>query len=213
MISHSHKFLFVHATKTGGTSIEHALDEYNATGSSKKSNREWTGRHGSPNCGPFGRHSFLNDYIDHPKNKFSIPKESLGDYFKFSFARNPWARIFSHYRMFKRNGPYVATESIQSFVKFYCLKPHAGWRSRNFAPVLDHVFLDGSVGVDFIGKFENFEADFQYVCDKIGIPAPKLPHVNKSKVNNYVDYYNEESVEIVAKKYAKDIDYFGYKFK
>ena len=207
MISHSHKFLFVHVPKTGGTSIEYALDEYNTADSSKKSNGEWIG--GSIDH----KHAFLNDYIDSPKRKFSIPKESLGDYFKFSFARNPWARTFSHYRMFKRNGPYVATESLQSFVKFYCRKPRGGWRGRNFAPVLDHVFFDGSVGVDFIGKFENFETDFYYVCDKIGIPAPKLPHVNKSKVHNYVDYYDEESMEIVAKKYAKDIDYFGYKFK
>ena len=206
MISHSHKFLFVHVPKTGGTSIELALDKYNTHDSAKSLKGEFR---------PIGsKHLLLSGYINHKGSSFCIPEDSMDDYFKFSFARNPWARIFSHFRMFKRSGPARATDSLKSFVKFYCLKKRGDtcWKGRNFLPALDHVLFNGSIAADFIGRFENLQKDFDFVCDQIGVPRKQLPHVNKSKIHNYVDHYDEETKQIVAEKYAKDIDHFGYKF-
>ena len=121
------------------------------------------------------------------------------NYFSFAFVRNPWDRMLSFY-FFKRNISKI--DKNTSFKNFLEL------------PILNqHSYIKGFGNNSFIGRFENFQEDFNIICDKIGIPRQELPHKNKTEHKHYTEYYDDETRKIVAEKYAKDIEMFKYKFE
>ena len=54
--------------------------------------------------------------------------------------------------------------------------------------------------------------EFLYVFNKIDVPKIKIPHRNKTEHKPYWEYYNDETKEIVTKRFKEDIEFFGYKF-
>jgi len=206
MINDENKFIFVHIPKTGGGSISSCLHSF-VDGRSRLG------------------HQPLKEYVRN--NTFGFLDD--GDYFKFSFVRNPWDMTVSMYHYLWESGHRWPIRWRKINKKFSKLS-FSEWlkdetfespvirsidvteRRAKFGSLLDWVEY-GDHKLDFIGKFENLQEDFNIVCDKIGIPRQQLPHKNKSKHKHYAEYYNEETREIVGKKYAKDIEYFGYKFE
>ena len=129
--------------------------------------------------------------------------------FVFTSVRNPYSRAVS---MFLHES-WKSTETFGDFCNAIKKEEYpteqAKWHS---GTLTEHMIHSNDVKVDFVIKLENFQEDFNIICDKIGIPKQQLPHQNKSKHKHYTEYYDEETKSIVAEKYAKDIKYFGYKF-
>ena len=202
MISHAHKFIFIHIPKTGGTSIDILFN------------------------GSMQRHSCLKDY------EYYLPKKQFDQYFKFTTVRNPFDLLVSSYTMvikriqqkhlhtLKQFGHNVFSfeEYLKNKIQNYIVgtEPfistnfsHSMFNSNQIYWIKDS---QGKINIDYVMKFENLQEDFNVVCDKIGIPQRELPHKNKTKHKHYTEYYDDETKQIVAEKYAKDIEYFGYKF-
>jgi hypothetical protein len=127
-------------------------------------------------------------------------KERALTYFKFMFCRNPWDRLVSIYhgrqQILKTKMP-----TFEKFIRIIDPKKRPG--------LLQTTWIKTNLGiqVDFIGRFERYEEDWNRL--NLGI---SLPHVNKSKHKSYEDLYSRELINIVAKKYEEDIDFFGYQF-
>jgi len=131
--------------------------------------------------------------------------ESVWNYYcKFSFVRNPFDKIVSQYH-YNRSEFGFQNSTFKEYVKAW----NAGKKISAY-PQYQRFYINEKL--DFIGRFENLQEDFDTLCDKIGVPHQKLPHENKTNHKHYTEYYDDETREIVAEKYAKDIEYFGYKF-
>lgn len=206
----NYKCIFVHIPKCAGTSIYKTLipdfnppHDINQTeyGGWDSKNKIWK------------QHAMASQIIE-----FYCP--DFNDYFSFAFVRNPWDRSVSDYFWMKK--ALNVEDSFKNFLKLSnkfntprLSYPHLNGSGRGDHLLAQSDFIFDSNGnqiVNYIGKFENLQEDFNTICDKIGIPQQQLPHINKSKNKHYTEYYDDETRKIVAEKYAKDIEYFGYKF-
>ena len=194
MISHKYKCIFVHIRKTGGISLSSFLKEIDQDA----------------------------EYAFHPDHSLHAPldwyKQQYGeniysDYFKFTFVRNPWDLRVSFKKWCAntagRLGKYARQLSFSDWIKRYAVRYNP---NKTGVGLTQLGYLNPVEDMDFIGRFENLQQDFNTICDKIGIPQQQLPHKNKTDHKHYIEYYDEETKQIIAEKYAKDIEYFGYEF-
>lgn len=221
LVSHAHKFLFVHIQKTGGSTIQRLLSE-------RVADLEQQG----------ASHSPLRE------------AQGIGDdYFRFAFVRNPWARLVSWYSMIREAADYrwydpyltlssdrrawirehrrqVHTNELWKYVTATCSSFDGFIRNcTDEVEVFDDVYYsftrnqvdyltdaDGAVAVDFIGRTERFASDTERVFSLLGLDVPEIPHVNASDHTHYSDYYTPETAEIVRRRFERDIQKFGYTF-
>ena len=182
------QYIFIHINKTAGTSIG------NAIGLAVK------------------HHQTAKEIIA------SIGKDKWNTAYKFTLVRNPWDKVVSHYEYRrKRNKTEVASRNISfsEWVKktygpekdtFYYNNPKA------FQPQVEWLKDDeGSIKIDFVGKFESINEDFEQIKHAIGLDV-ELPHLNASKRAGYQSYYDDETRDIVARWFREDIEQFGYRF-
>lgn len=185
MVSDDLKLIFIHINKTAGTSIGSAI--------------------GLPRV-----------HKTALVIKSEISQEKWDSYFKFAIVRNPWDRMVSMYN-FRIKNEMMPDISFEDWIiesnnmrRLPCSEYCGPLCGPLWGPQADWISDGDSVLVDFVGKFENLEEDWNYVCRQINKPL-KLPHENSTEHDPYQTYYNEVTANLVGDWHKKDIDLFGYK--
>lgn len=168
--------------------------------------------------GEGSRHLRYSEYEQANPRKFR-------EYFKFTFVRNPWSRLYSAYSFLKKGGMnemdrtwaaehLAGLSDFDSFVKEWVTPENIrSWI--HFYP--QHYFVcDDALNLkmDFVGQFESMDCDIASVQERLSLPIQPLNRINvthKSE-SSRVPVYSEESEEIVRRVYANDIELFGYEF-
>jgi hypothetical protein len=217
LLSIRHRFLFVHIAKTGGTSVRAALaplrwrDPYH-----------WL-------AWPCSRLSHLTGHrlgVKLPRHAKAIaaqemlPREVFQGLFKFAFVRNPWDLQVSSFHHIRRERPHLLGShgDFESFLR-YKLDPDRPYQYHIDTSIelqTDYlVDLHGRLIVDFIGRYERLEADFAEACRRIGLRPPGLPHRRQAtdRERDYRRYYTDDTRELVATHFARDVEMLGYGFE
>lgn len=214
MICHKNRCIFIHIPKTGGTSIEATI--------CPRGNELYgfEDQHGNY-IKNFNGVKMLTDnktlkltclqHLSAHQIKNRYNSNIWSDYYKFTVVRNPWDLIVSHYS-------YIIQTNRLDILKRHDLNINCSFN--DFVQKVNHPLqinyitdTAGELMVDHIYRFEDIQQSFDNICDKIGIPRQKLIHKNKSKHKHYTEYYDDVTREIVAQKYVRDIEFFGYTFK
>lgn len=186
--------VFVHIPKSAGTSILKGL-----------SNGDQIYR---DHCNWF-------DFYRANKVKFS-------NYFKFTVVRDPFDRIVSTYEYLKKGGNQAEdlffmdlfalnNLTFEEFVLEYLdevkIHEHVLFKPQ-YLFIFDYKY---DLKVDFIAKFENIDADYALICNKLGIKKSKLVKENSSPRQLDVNCYKRKNVaNRVASLYRKDYELLDY---
>ncbi len=174
-------------------------------------------------------------HLYYPESKILCdPLTDSEKYFSFSFVRNPFDRAVSAFtyalrrREFEGNDnnvdPNFKFTDFNEFCKKYLAKemfcdPVTRYNV-HFLPQYRFIYdpIDSVTNqnpfVDFVGRLENINKDFEYICKKINLPNLNLPHArSQQRKKPYQSFYNEESIEIINRVYKKDLELFNYEFE
>jgi len=159
------------------------------------------------------------------------------DTFRFSFVRNPYARVVSCWADKFADKPLVdgdffidsylavrrqidaklpagadRTLSFPEFAVFAAATARA--RHDIHLQAQDDILSMPGIALDLIGKVETFDADFVRVLDYLGasdeVRREAAIAVNESHHNDWPTYYTQELADRIYRAFERDFDRFGY---
>lgn len=161
---------------------------------------------------------------------YAFDQGAASSYFKFSFVRNPWARMYSAYQYLAKRINADPRHRDHRWATFYLagtrdfsgflrrMKADRSYRMHirryaHFRDQLDWICFPGSDTpvLDFVGRYERISGDFSLLASRLNITMP-LPHERVGDRHGYGDCYSPQEIAFVGDLYRRDIRYFGYEF-
>lgn len=140
----------------------------------------------------------------------------FGAMFKFAAVRNPWARAVSLYYRGEGDAPHRHM-SFEQFCENHCYASDTCfWPSRHRHQA---DWLEDENGVslmDYVYKVEAFESAIEAIAEmtdgSIRLENRALNANSRSRAGDYRTLYNDHCRKLIARRFEKDIDLFGYSF-
>ena len=176
------KRLFIHIPKNGGTSVQKEMTTLS-----------------------FG-HDRWRD----------VPRDIRYIYQSFAVIRNPWARMVSRYVMgiptSNTNDHGTTWNTFEEFLETRYIWTDKEWNDpiRSWNTQYDYVCDESGIVRCDILRLEHI--DYELVS-YLQLNTPYIVRENIGEyTRNYQDYYNKQTIQIVADWYEQDIDYWGFDF-
>ena len=209
LISHRHRFLYFVVPKSASATLRKSLAPFADVG--------WPVSLGV-------QHQTVRDFLA------SEHGELFDRYFRFTFVRNPYDRMYSGYmqdRHAAASSPRWAREKQpifdaigDDFPRYVREHVHSAdvigdWRWVCFCPMSEFACRDGQPSMDFVGRAETFEDDLFELGRRLSIPLSKSDDVNVrrglcSPALKYRDQFDRDTVRIANELYRDDFALFGY---
>ena len=216
-INHDLKAVFIHVHKTGGTYISYMLHKYYGFKNyylrrpdhdkfcmNKKKTNKYLNYENRI-------HGVLTYYktSGYINKKMNMTPQKWDSYYKFCFIRNPYDKIVSAWNHVNRfNIPfqnYMKLKNTCNDVEYMHI----------FLPQVRNIINErGIININYIGKFENLEEDFQTILRNIGIK--NIVHdvkkeMNKREHKNFNEYYDQNTLNLVNIILKEDFNMLDYK--
>lgn len=226
IISHKHKFIFVHLGRTGGRSLTMELAKHCGPDDVITPTGDYAGQ----NVGTWRRHSKASQIRDR------LGQNIWDEYFTFTFERNPWDKVLSNYwsRRGYEHGKGGATESItwidrvwrktsgypwsfETWVKFrWYFSSGMGVRNIRFpTDIGKYTDNDDQPIVNFIGRYEHYPSHLRYLSERLGIEIKLQSKEGRSTRKDRrkpEEIYSTWSAELIANVFAKELELLDYQF-
>ena len=143
---------------------------------------------------------------------FRIPEEVDDSYIIVATHRNPYSRVWSHWKYRRKNGNPSIFKQIDwpTYARWACAREidETITGAMKEFPITD---MPNTSRVNFWLSYEDLENSWAALGDQLGILLPRLPHLNRSSQDNiWANDFNHDIAEMLADQYAGDFERFGY---
>lgn len=215
IVNNSHRFLFIHVPKAAGTSVTRELSRFTTFRDIEVGGT----RYGEKVQDMYAARFDLRKHSPAGKIRAKAGPEVWRGYFVFAFVRSPYARAYSLWKFLRRwkDGPHNALASSLSFEEFIAsasvrdgeieiAKPQSTWLADAQGRLMD--------GIDFVGRVENFDADFGFVLSTISRrPLDYKAEVRENasaEADEWEAAMTPEAQMAIESVYEQDFTLFGF---
>lgn len=204
IFSQSRGFIFFAVPKTGTHAIREALRPHLG-----EADWEQQLRYGEQ-LSPLPEVAAVNHgHVSYRQLRGAVGADALAGFFRFAFVRHPYDRFVSVCAFLARTDPGYR-HNPTDWMKQALQRPQFCKRvlvAPQFSLLSDDA---GVVALDFVGRYESLQADFDTVCDRLGLPKVALAHRNSSEHDAYQNLLDDELKSVLWQRYEQDFSTFNY---